>query len=79
MMDNVLMANEVVDYARRNTKSLFHFKVDFEKAFDLVSWCYLTFILKKMNFDNTLIKWIQACFFSRSFSILVNGSPMLDF
>lgn len=36
ILDGILIANEVVDEARKNKKELMLFKVDFEKAFDSV-------------------------------------------
>jgi hypothetical protein len=41
ILDGILVANEVVDDARRNQKELILFKVDFEKAYDFVDWRYL--------------------------------------
>lgn len=37
------------------------------------------YILKQMNVGSTWLWWIKACVCSRSFSMLVNGSPALDF
>lgn len=36
ILDEILIANEVVDEARRSKKELMVFKVDFEKAYDLL-------------------------------------------
>lgn len=38
MLDGVVVVNELVDFTRRNNKDMFVFKVNFEKAFDSVSW-----------------------------------------
>ncbi|MCI21997.1 cysteine-rich receptor-like protein kinase [Trifolium medium] len=38
ILDGILIANEVVDEARRFNKELMLFKVDFEKAYDSVDW-----------------------------------------
>lgn len=37
LLDEVLVANEVVDYASKGSNSCFLFKVDYEKAYDNVS------------------------------------------
>ncbi|GJU30386.1 putative RNA-directed DNA polymerase, eukaryota, reverse transcriptase zinc-binding domain protein [Tanacetum coccineum] len=55
------------------------FKVDFEKAFDSVSWKYLDFVLQKLGFGLTWRAWIKACLVSSRTSILVNGSPTSEF
>lgn len=41
IMDCILIANEVIDDLKRKGWSSLIFKVDFEKAFDCVSWSYL--------------------------------------
>nr|GEV92699.1 hypothetical protein [Tanacetum cinerariifolium] len=51
------------------------FKVDFEKAFDSVSWKYLDYMLHSLGFGLTWRSWIKACLESSRTSILVNGSP----
>ncbi|XP_058776733.1 uncharacterized protein LOC131651072 [Vicia villosa] len=79
LQDGVLVLNEVVDYAKRNNKELFLFKVNFKKAFDSVFWGYQLYVLKRMNFWPKWLGWIQACVCSSSFSILINGSPTIDF
>jgi hypothetical protein len=38
MLDGILIANEVVDEAKKAKKELMLFKVDFEKAYDSVDW-----------------------------------------
>lgn len=79
MLDIFLVVNEVVDFTHRNKKGLFVFKVDFEKAFDLVSWVYLLYVINRMNFGSRWLNWIQACVFSSSMSILIYGCPTNDF
>ena len=46
LMDNVVMANEVLEEIRRKTKSGVCFKVDFEKAYDSVKWSFLLDMLR---------------------------------
>ena len=55
------------------------FKVDFEKAYDSVSWSFLDYMLDRMGFNLTWRKWIKACLQSATISILVNGSPTKEF
>lgn len=50
LLDGVLVANVVVDYARKKGKNSFLFKVDFEKAYDKVNWNFLIYMLKRMAF-----------------------------
>ncbi|GAU50260.1 hypothetical protein TSUD_409060 [Trifolium subterraneum] len=45
ILDGILIANEVVDEARKSQKELLLFKVDFEKAYDSVDWGYLDMVM----------------------------------
>ncbi|GKU89139.1 hypothetical protein SLEP1_g3321 [Rubroshorea leprosula] len=54
LMDGVVVANEVIDEVHRKRKSIFIFKIDFEKAYDKVSWKFLDYMLERMGFDS---KW----------------------
>lgn len=38
LLDNILAANEVLDLVTRAKKSCMLFNIDFEKAYDKVSW-----------------------------------------
>ncbi|GJU48806.1 putative reverse transcriptase domain, reverse transcriptase zinc-binding domain protein [Tanacetum coccineum] len=49
------------------------FKVDIQKAYDTVDWCFLDNILNCFGFHPTMIKWIMACVSSTSFSLSLNG------
>ncbi|GKC66249.1 putative RNA-directed DNA polymerase, eukaryota, reverse transcriptase zinc-binding domain protein, partial [Tanacetum coccineum] len=55
------------------------FKVDFEKAFDSLSWKYLNFVLHSLNFGSKWRSWIRACLHSSRASILINGNPTFEF
>ncbi|GJW23369.1 putative RNA-directed DNA polymerase, eukaryota, reverse transcriptase zinc-binding domain protein [Tanacetum coccineum] len=53
--------------------------VNFEKAFDSVSWKYLDFVLLNLGFGTKWRSWIRACLSSSRASVLVNGSPTSKF
>lgn len=53
-------------------------KVDFERAYDCVRWDCLRFLLRKMNFGNKRLKWMEALVFNGSMPVLVNGSETKD-
>ncbi|GJX60728.1 RNA-directed DNA polymerase, eukaryota [Tanacetum coccineum] len=55
------------------------FKVDFEKAYDSVSWSYLDYFLIHFGLSDKWRGWIMACLQSARTSILVNGSPTKEF
>jgi hypothetical protein len=79
ILDDILIANEVVDEARKSNKELMVFKVDFEKAYDSVDWGYLDEVMNKMAFPLLWRKWIKECVTTATTSILVNGSPTSEF
>jgi hypothetical protein len=55
------------------------FKVDFEKAYDSVSWEYSFYVMDLMGFCATWRSWIYGCLSSSSITVLVNGSPTEEF
>jgi hypothetical protein len=79
ILDGILIANEVVDDARKDHKDLVLFKVDFEKAYDSVDWRYLDDVMRCMAFPALWRKWIRECVGSATASVLVNGSPTGEF
>lgn len=56
-------------------REYFVFKMDFQKAYDSVSWYFLDYMLKRFRFDDRLMAWINNCVFSRSLLVLMNGYP----
>lgn len=54
LLHSALIANKVVDKAKRAQKPCMVFKVDYEKAYDSVSWNLLLYMLQRMGFCS---KW----------------------
>ncbi|KAJ9548768.1 hypothetical protein OSB04_021311 [Centaurea solstitialis] len=79
ILDGVLVANETVSYLKSSRKKGLIFKVDFEKAYDSVSWDFLLDMLDKMGFGRKWRNWVGSCLRSSRISILVNGSPTEEF
>ncbi|PNX72998.1 cysteine-rich receptor-like protein kinase [Trifolium pratense] len=79
ILDGILIANEIVDEAKRKKKDVLMFKVDFEKAYDSVDWSFLDFVMQKMNFHEKWRRWISECLKTASVSVLVNGSATKEF
>jgi len=50
ILHGILILNEVVEEARRSKKPLIIFKVDFEKAYDSMSWSFLDYMLFRLGF-----------------------------
>ncbi|GJT29755.1 putative RNA-directed DNA polymerase, eukaryota, reverse transcriptase zinc-binding domain protein [Tanacetum coccineum] len=79
ILDGPLMLSEMIDWYKNRKKKMLIFKVDFEKAFDSVSWRYLDFMLYSHGFGVKWRSWIRECLVSSITSILVNGSPTSEF
>ncbi|GJV67471.1 putative RNA-directed DNA polymerase, eukaryota, reverse transcriptase zinc-binding domain protein [Tanacetum coccineum] len=79
ILDGPLILSEMIDWYKKRKKKMLIFKVDFEKAFDSVSWKYLDYMLHNLGFGFTWRSWIKACLESSRTSILVNGSPTSEF
>lgn len=50
MVDEVVDVNEVNDLAKRSKRARLILKVDFEKAYDIVSWKFLDYMLIRFRF-----------------------------
>lgn len=81
MLAGVLIVNELLDLTNRKKKSCMLVKLDFETAYDCVSWDFLRYMLRRMGFGDKWMGWMEALVFNNSISILVNinGSPTKDF
>jgi len=66
-----MVSSEVADEVRRKQEKCIIVKVDLEKAYDLVNWKFLFYIMEKLGFCS---KWIRGCLQSSTISVLVNGS-----
>jgi len=62
--DGILVANEVVDEARKRKKELLLFKGDLEKAYDSIDLGYLDEVMCKMGFPVLWREWINECIVS---------------
>ena len=79
ILHGILILNEVVDEAIWRKKPAMMFKVDFEKAYDSVSWSFLDYMLMRLGFCLKWRKWISTCLQTATISVLVNGSPTKEF
>ncbi|GKB24357.1 putative RNA-directed DNA polymerase, eukaryota, reverse transcriptase zinc-binding domain protein [Tanacetum coccineum] len=79
ILDCPLILSELIEWYKKRKKKMLLFKVDFEKAFDTVSWKYLDFMLHSLDFGLTWRSWIKAYLESSRTSVLINGSPTSEF
>ncbi|GJY47483.1 RNA-directed DNA polymerase, eukaryota, reverse transcriptase zinc-binding domain protein [Tanacetum coccineum] len=79
ILDGPFILNELAQWCKKKRKQSMVFKVDFEKAYDFVRWEFIDTILKKIGFGDKWCKWIGGCLRSSRGSVLVNGSPTVEF
>lgn len=66
ILDGVVEVNEIVDYAKRKRDPCMILEVDFEKAYDSVSWKFLDYMLGRFGCSGTWRNWIKTCLSSAS-------------
>lgn len=49
-------------------------EIDFEKAYDKLNWNYPEKVMTRMSFGVKWFRWMEACVFLSSLSILTNES-----
>nr|GEX73150.1 putative RNA-directed DNA polymerase, eukaryota, reverse transcriptase zinc-binding domain protein [Tanacetum cinerariifolium] len=74
ILDGPLMVSEAIQWCKRKHSKLLVFKIDFENAFDSISWDFLFQVMRFMGFNDTWINWISGCLNNATSSILINGS-----
>lgn len=52
ILDGPLIINEIYSWAKKVKQKVLLFKLDFEKAFDSISWGFLNFVMEQMKFEN---------------------------
>lgn len=72
--DSILIASEVIQSLKAKSTRGLVLKLDFEKAFDTISWDFWFSLLKKFNFDDRWVSWIHIILQSTKTSVLVNGT-----
>nr|GEW05695.1 RNA-directed DNA polymerase, eukaryota [Tanacetum cinerariifolium] len=79
ILDGPFILNELLSWCKFKKLNWMIFKVDFEKDFDSVKWDYLDETLKAFGFGSKWRNWISSCLNNAMGSVLVNGSPTLEF
>ncbi|GAU42390.1 hypothetical protein TSUD_296880 [Trifolium subterraneum] len=78
ILDGVLVLNEVINLAKRRKDNCLLFKVDFERAYDTVSWGFLERMMSKMGFSEALLRilkceevYVREILYLRSYFLLL--------
>lgn len=67
------MAHEIVHSLNKEKEKGIILKLNYEKAYDRVSWEFLFEVLQTRGFSNTWISWVKQLVIGGSIGILVNG------
>lgn len=79
ILDEILIANELVDGWRKSNKKCLVLKLDFKKAYDSINWEFLFTKCSNFRFRERWVRWMKTCVTSTKVSVLVNGSPTEEF
>lgn len=74
--DNILIAHEAVHNFRSHkeiSKKFIVVKTDMSKAYGIVEWEYVKFLLHAMGFDQSWVQKIIFCISSVTYIVLMNG------
>nr|CAD1816995.1 unnamed protein product [Ananas comosus var. bracteatus] len=73
--DNFCTAHILVYHLHTSKLSAALLKIDFERAFDNINWCFLVDLFQARGFGPLWISWIQALLRSANTSVILNGTP----
>ena len=71
--ENIRTVKDVIEYLKNTKQEGLILLIDFEKAFDTVSWSLMIKTLKKFNFGKDFVKWIQVVYNNTQSTILNQG------
>ena len=75
----MLVANESIEDIRRKKENCVYLKVDYAKAYDSVRWDFIYYMFGRLGLCKKWIGWIKNCLEMSLVSVLVNGSPTIEF
>ena len=59
MVDNIVLAEEIIVAWHRDGTIGFMWKVDFAKAYDSIDWHFLWNVLRRRGFPETWVRWVK--------------------
>ena len=75
ILDNIVLAQETLHWAKTSRQPTVFLKLDFSKAYDKVSWRFLFHVMHMMGIDARFIQWVKLLFGNASAAVNINGSP----
>lgn len=79
IMDGPLVVNEMITWTKKLKKMMLLFKLDGERALDLLSWTFFDDVMWQMDFCITWRSWIRSILSYSRVSVLVKESRTKEF
>ena len=79
ILDNIVLTQETLNWAKVFKQPILLLKLDFVKAFDRVAWSFLFHAMEALGFDAESINMTKLLFTSATTSVCVNGSTSKPF
>lgn len=76
--ENIRLIYDIMQYTEEQDIPGLLLLIDFEKAFDSISWEFLHCVLKFFNFGESIIKWVEV-FYSNIKSAVIQGGNLSEF
>ena len=73
--DNIRLVYDLINYLQAKNKPGLLICLDFEKAFDSLSWKFMFRVLKAFGCGPGFCRWIETFYNNIKSTVLVNGSP----
>lgn len=71
LVNGFMVVNEEINFAKNSRRPCLIFKIDSEKAYDLVNWSILNYMLIRFGFNDKWRAWIRVCVISGNLVLLV--------
>jgi hypothetical protein len=75
ILDNIVLTQETINWAKTSNQPLVLLKLDFAKAYDRVSWRFPFKAMEVLGFDDRFIRMTKLLFSGASASVCLNGAP----
>ena len=75
IMDNIVLTQETLHWARISRQPTVFLKLDFSKAYDKVSWRFIFHAMGMIGINEQFIRWVQLLFRNATATVNLNGNP----